>query len=73
MLGVPRHMSIPVFVPTLSEPFFPPSDNKNVIRLLRATWKEVKDSLEAQGIRFPDLSLRSLVSDLKKLSIATQT
>jgi hypothetical protein len=58
-------MSIPVFIPTLSQALlFPSGNNTIILRLLGTIWKEV-DVLfpKIQGIEFTQLSLRSLVSD----------
>jgi hypothetical protein len=64
-------MSIPVFVPAFSRVLFPPSDKTNSVgKLLRAIW-DLEDEnmnlpLREKGVKFSQLSLRSLVSDLQK-------
>jgi hypothetical protein len=67
-------MSIPVFIPTLSSLIFAPLDNGySVGTLLRAIWNSetfaVDLLLQEKGVSFSQLSLRSLVSDLQKLSV----
>jgi hypothetical protein len=61
-------MSIPVFVPALSRVFSPPSDKNNSVgKLLKALWYLEDENVNLHlGVEFPQLSLRSLVSDLRK-------
>jgi len=66
--------AICVFVPSLPDVFFEPLDENGWVGiLLRTIWREMRITLDRQGVDLAQLSLRSLVSSLQKIGLPTQT
>lgn len=69
-----HHMSIPVFVPIISQLLFVRSgDDFRISNFLCAVWERMEPYLKGMEVDLSLVSLRSLVGDLQKISFATQS